>query len=85
MAKRRRRRSAPRKSGQTRSAQMTRRVAEARPSSGEPDIAGRAPQSVSKEADFASEYRYVLGDLKRIAILAAGMFATLVVLALVIR
>ena len=38
-----------------------------------------------KESDFASEYRYVLGDLKRIGMLAAAMFATLVVLALVIR
>ena len=32
-------------------------------------------RATDKELDFASEYRYVLGDLKRIAILAAGMFA----------
>lgn len=35
--------------------------------------------------DFATEYRYVLGDLKHIGVLAAAMFATLIVLALVIR
>ena len=39
----------------------------------------------SKEADFCTEYHYVLGDLKRIAILAAIMLASLVVLALVLR
>lgn len=42
-------------------------------------------RSTSKEPDFAGEYRYVVGDLKRIAILAAGMFITLGVLALFIR
>ena len=35
--------------------------------------------------DFRSEYQYVLSDLKRFGILAAAMFATLLVLALVIR
>jgi len=44
-----------------------------------------AERATGKETDFASEYRYVLGDLKRIGMLAAAMFATLVVLALVIR
>ena len=47
-----------------------------------------AAQSVSpaaKEVDFKTEYRYVLADLKRIGIVAACMFATLIVLALVIR
>jgi len=47
-----------------------------------------APLSVSTAAagpvDFGQEYRYVLGDLKRIAILAAVMFAALVVLALIL-
>ncbi len=33
--------------------------------------------------DFASEYHYVLADLKRLGILAAAMFVTLIVLALV--
>lgn len=35
--------------------------------------------------DFAVEYRYVLGDLKHIGVLAAAMFATLIALALIIR
>jgi len=42
-------------------------------------------RSAGKEPDFASEYCYVLGDLKRIGVLAAGMFAVLAVLALVMR
>ena len=32
--------------------------------------------------DFSTEYRYVLSDLKRFAILAVAMLTTLVVLAL---
>lgn len=72
MAKRRGRRSSARKSGQARVSRVAPRAA-------------AETRSKSEEPDFASEYRYVLGDLKRIAILAAGMFATLVVLALVIR
>ena len=38
-----------------------------------------------KQPDFATEYRYVLSDLKRFAILAVAMFATLIILALVLR
>ena len=34
--------------------------------------------------DFRSEYRYVLSDLKRIGILAAAMFATLIGLAVIL-
>ncbi len=37
------------------------------------------------QADFVEEYRYVITDLKRIGLLAAGMFGLLVVLALIIR
>jgi hypothetical protein len=33
--------------------------------------------------DFAVDYHYVLADLRRLAITAAGLFALLVVLALV--
>ncbi|MFZ5916251.1 MAG: hypothetical protein ACOYZ7_04915 [Chloroflexota bacterium] len=39
------------------------------------------PQSLS----FAHEYQYVVGDLKRIFVLAAGMLALIMVLALVFR
>jgi len=41
--------------------------------------------SSPKSVDFSTEYHYVLGDLKRIAILAVAMLATLVVLALIVR
>jgi len=46
---------------------------------------GKAAAASAKEVDFRTEYRYVLGDLKRIGILAASMFAMLVVLALIVR
>ncbi len=48
--------------------------------------AGKAtPESVAAaQSSFADEYRYVFHDLKRIGILAAAMFALLIVLALVI-
>ena len=38
--------------------------------------------AVPRKEELAGEYRYVYSDLKRIAILAAAMFALLVVLAL---
>ena len=44
-----------------------------------------AASTKSAAIDFSSEYQYVLSDLKRFAVLAAAMFATLIVLALVIR
>ena len=45
----------------------------------------QAPAARGAEVDFASEYHYVLGDLKRIGILAVAMFATLIALALIIQ
>ena len=38
-----------------------------------------------KTVDFASEYRYVYADLKRIAITAAAMLAVLIILSFVIK
>jgi len=38
-----------------------------------------------KTVDFATEYRYVYADLKRIAIIAAAMLTVLVILSFVIR
>jgi hypothetical protein len=38
-----------------------------------------------KTVDFATEYRYVYADLKRIAITAAAMLAVLAILSFVIR
>ena len=34
--------------------------------------------------DFSSEYHYVLADLKRLGLIALGLFALLIVLALVV-
>jgi hypothetical protein len=41
------------------------------------------PALQPEPANFAEEYQYVIADLKRIFILAAGMLAVLIVLALV--
>ena len=43
------------------------------------------PSAAPKEVNFATEYHYVLDDLKRIAILAAAMFGVLILLAQIIR
>lgn len=43
-----------------------------------------AAQAAPKEVDFSSEYRYVIEDLKRIAIIAAALLITLVVLAILV-
>jgi len=36
------------------------------------------------EVDFAEEYKYVLGDLKKIGILAACLFGVLIVLTFIL-
>jgi hypothetical protein len=43
-----------------------------------------AGQAAPQEVDFAKEYHYVLEDLRRIAITAAGLLVLLVVLAVII-
>ena len=66
----------------------TARPAAARPMAGRaaaasPEVAPRAEErSQPTKVDFSTEYHYVLSDLKRFGILAAGMFVLLVVLAL---
>ena len=40
---------------------------------------------IKKTVDFATEYRYVYADLKRIAITAVAMLAVLIILSFVIR
>lgn len=87
------------KSAKRRSQTTSRRPAPARakeqpaPSAGSlPATAVPAPRSTSQQAqapsarsaaDLAHEYRYVLGDLRRVGILALSMFALLVAIALV--
>lgn len=53
-----------------------------------PAIAKEPPRPeamIKKTVDFATEYRYVYADLKRIAITAAAMLAVLIILSFVIR
>jgi hypothetical protein len=53
-----------------------------------PAIAEKPPRPetrVKKTVDFATEYRYVYADLKRIAITATAMLAVLIILSFVIR
>lgn len=56
-----------------------------RPASRTTVVAPVVEERGSGEVDFRTEYRYVLSDLKHIGILAAAMFGTLIVLALVIH
>lgn len=44
----------------------------------------RPQETKDRTVDFASEYRYVLQDLKHVGIPAAAMFAVLATLALVL-
>jgi hypothetical protein len=52
-----------------------------------PRAAASAPAAAvpAKAPDFASEYHYVLSDLKHLGILAGGAFVVLAVLALLIH
>lgn len=43
-----------------------------------------ATQAAPREVDFSKEYRYVIEDLKRIAIIAAALLILLVVLAILV-
>ncbi len=44
-----------------------------------------APQSPKKQVDFATEYRYVLGDLRKMGLIAVAMFAVLIALSFVVH
>jgi hypothetical protein len=52
--------------------------------SGKERLAASQP-TPKKQVDFASEYHYVIGDLRKMAILAAIMFVVLISLSFVIR
>jgi len=47
--------------------------------------AGRAVSAPRAPVSLGAEYRYVVGDLRRLGILAAGVFTVLIVLGLFIR
>jgi hypothetical protein len=83
MAKKSRR--ARKKARTTKPTPPARKTPVAQPS---PATAKRPPHSeamTKKTVDFATEYRYVYADLKRIAITAAAMLAVLIILSFVIR
>ncbi len=69
-------------------AKKSRRVRRQASSSAQPVRIQRSqPVRVSQapeQVDFSQEYHYVIQDLKRIAIIAAGLLALLIVLALLI-
>ena len=71
-------------------ARVTRPTPPARKTLSQPssEIVKETPRSgaiTGKTLDFATEYRYVYADLKRIAITAAAMLAVLIILSFVIR
>ncbi len=82
MAKKNKRRSAARmpapRAQPAAATQPTQRAARPAPPAARPAQQAAVPRA----EELADEYRYVYGDLKRIGILAASMFALLVVLAL---
>ena len=69
-------------------AKKSRRVRRRGPSSAQPVRIQRSQPAGGSQAaervDFSEEYRYVVQDLRRIAIIAAGLLVLLVVLALLI-
>ena len=59
-----------------------------RESNGQQRIVVNTPRPASqkrKTVDFATEYRYVITDLRRIGVLAAVMFALMLLLNLLLR
>ena len=83
MAKKSRR--ARKKTRATRPASAVRRTPLAQPSAGMVKQPSRPETMAKKTVDFATEYRYVYADMKRIAITAAAMLAVLLILSFVIR
>jgi hypothetical protein len=83
MAKKSRR--ARKKARATKSTPLTRKTSMARPSPATVKEPPRSETMTKKTVDFATEYRYVYADLKRIAITAAAMLAVLIILSFVIR
>lgn len=69
-------------------AKKSRRARRRTPSTAQPVRIQRSQQGqaspAAEEVDFREEYHYVVEDLKRIAIIAAGLMVLLVVLVLII-
>jgi len=57
-----------------------------RPAGGGKPAAGSRPADVrTRVVDFSEEYKYVVGDLKRIGVLAGLIFSALIVLSFILR
>jgi len=84
-SRRSRRRSTTKKSRRTTQATKPQAASKAQPAetSAAPPTTARTRKA--KGVDFATEYAYVVSDLKRIAIIAAAMLAVLVGLSFVIQ
>ena len=54
-------------------------------SPGEAEEAPAATASRHKQVDFRTEYRYVINDLRRVAVIAVAMLVVLVGLSLIIQ
>ena len=78
-------RRARKKARATRPTPPARRTAVVQPSPALVKEPPRPETRAKKTVDFATEYRYVYADLKRIAITAAAMLAVLVILSFVVR
>ena len=83
MAKKSRR--ARKKARITRPTPPTRKTPAVQPSPAIAKEPSRPETKAKKTVDFATEYRYVYADLKRIAVTATAMLAVLVILSFVIR
>ena len=83
MAKKSRR--ARKKARATRPTPPARKTPVSKPSPAIAKVSPRPETKSKKTVDFATEYRYVYADLKRIAITATAMLAVLIILSFVIR
>lgn len=56
-----------------------------KPPVGKPVAGSRAADVRTRVVDFSEEYKYVVGDLKRIGVLAGLIFSALIVLSFILR
>ncbi len=77
--------SAPRMYGDGKPSQAAQVVTKAVPGPARPGSSGGASSGPRGVANLAQEYGYVVGDLKRLAIVASSLFALLVVVRFFIR
>jgi len=85
MAKKKSRRSRRKATARRKTQTTTQAKAQAIPSTPRAKAAPRRSEYTKAKVDFAEEYRYVLQDLRRLAILAASIFIALVALSFVLR